>query len=82
MFVHFFQNVEKFLADAEFGAIYVSFGSNLKANSMSAGKMQHFLDAFKKIPQKVIWKYENATFHENRTVFAHNWFPQLDILCK
>lgn len=76
-----FQEVEKFLSDAKHGAIYVSFGSNLKASTMSEKKLQEFLTTFKRLPYKVIWKHENATFSQEN-LYTANWFPQLDILCK
>lgn len=82
--LNIFQKIKKFLADAEHGAIYVSFGSNLKANTMTPEKLQEFLKAFKKIPQKVIWKFENATLPEGYDdyVYTDTWMPQLDILCE
>ncbi|XP_045783991.1 UDP-glucosyltransferase 2-like [Maniola jurtina] len=76
------KNIEKFIASAKDGVIYVSFGSNLKASTMSSNKLQQFLDAFKKIPQKILWKMENSTLTAgNDNVLANAWFPQLDILC-
>ncbi|KOB75918.1 Glucosyl/glucuronosyl transferase [Operophtera brumata] len=73
-------DLEKFLSDATHGAVYVSFGSNLKANTMSEHKLQQFLTAFKRLPYKFIWKYENATFTDDK-IYTGSWFPQLDILC-
>ncbi|CAG4908050.1 unnamed protein product [Colias eurytheme] len=76
------QDLEKFLTSAKNGVIYVSFGSNLKASTMSAQKMQQFLDAFKRIPQKVLWKLENITLNEDyENILTRPWFPQRDILC-
>ncbi|XP_034840406.1 UDP-glycosyltransferase UGT5-like [Maniola hyperantus] len=76
------ENIEKFIASAKHGVIYVSFGTNLKASSMSSNKLQQFLVAFNKIPQKVLWKMENSTLTAgNDNVLANAWFPQLDILC-
>ncbi|CAH2236248.1 jg27330 [Pararge aegeria aegeria] len=77
------KDIEKFIDSANHGVIYVSFGSNLKMSTMSSKKLQQFLDAFKKIPQKVLWKIENSTLIAgNENVFGSNWFPQLDVLCK
>lgn len=78
-----FQSIKKFLSTAEHGVVYVSFGSNLKASTMSKHKFDQFLDAFSRIPQKVLWKLENTTLppgHDH--IFLHEWFPQLDILCE
>ncbi|KAM3963422.1 UDP-glycosyltransferase UGT5-like [Aphomia sociella] len=76
------KDVEEFLADAEHGAIYFSFGSNLKSSTMSEKMLQQILEVFKRIPQKILWKWENDKFpdgHDN--VYTKTWFPQLDVLC-
>ncbi|XP_023941744.2 UDP-glucosyltransferase 2 [Bicyclus anynana] len=76
------KDIEKFINSATHGVVYVSFGSNLKASTMSSQKLQHFMDAFRKIPQKVLWKMENSSLTAgNDNVLADDWFPQLDILC-
>ncbi|XP_063821561.1 UDP-glycosyltransferase UGT5-like [Ostrinia nubilalis] len=76
------KDIEDFLATAEHGAIYISFGSNLRLSTMSPHKMDQFLGALKRIPQKVLWKWENDTFpagHDN--ILAKKWFSQVDVLC-
>ncbi|OWR42090.1 UDP-glycosyltransferase UGT42A2 precursor [Danaus plexippus plexippus] len=76
------RDIEKFLSSAKHGAIYVSFGSNLKSSLMSEKRRQAFLDAFKKIPQKILWKLENGTLPDgNDNILTSSWFPQLDVLC-
>ncbi|XP_013190013.1 UDP-glycosyltransferase UGT5 [Amyelois transitella] len=77
------KDIEDFLSTAEQGAIYFSFGSNLQLSTMSPQKMQKFLEAFKSVPQKVLWKWENDTFpagYEGK-IYPRKWFPQLDVLC-
>ncbi|XP_045445802.1 UDP-glycosyltransferase UGT5-like [Melitaea cinxia] len=74
--------LEKFLSSATLGVVYVSFGSLLRANTMSKNKIEQFLLAFKKIPQKVLWKVDNVTLPiDDDKILISNWFPQLDILC-
>ncbi|KAJ0180347.1 hypothetical protein K1T71_003751 [Dendrolimus kikuchii] len=77
------QEMEQFLSDAHHGAIYFSFGSNLKPHTMSKRKLQEFLDAFTALPYKVIWKTENATLPDvyKDKIYVGKWFSQLDILC-
>ncbi|CAH2086762.1 unnamed protein product [Euphydryas editha] len=76
------EKIEKFMSSAKHGVVYVSFGSYLRANTMSKNKMEQFLLAFKKIPQKVLWKVDNVTFPiDDDKILTSNWFPQLDILC-
>ncbi|XP_041976980.1 UDP-glycosyltransferase UGT5-like [Aricia agestis] len=76
------KEIENFLSNAKDGAIYVSFGSNLNANTMSRDKMQQFLQAFEKIPQKVLWKLDNVTLPMGSgKIYTNKWFSQLDVLC-
>nr|QBK47177.1 UDP-glycosyltransferase UGT45C1 [Chilo suppressalis] len=76
------QDVEDFLSKAEHGTIYVSLGTNLNSSLMSPRRLKNFLATFKKIPQKVPFKWENNTFPEgNDNVLTRKWFPQLDVLC-
>ncbi|XP_050666218.1 UDP-glycosyltransferase UGT5-like isoform X2 [Leptidea sinapis] len=77
------KNIEDFLSSAEHGAIFFSFGSNLNADTMSPYKKQQFLDAFNKLPYKIIWKIENITLPagNNNKILTSPWLPQRDILC-
>ncbi|CAH3892843.1 unnamed protein product [Pieris brassicae] len=74
------KDIDTFLSSAPHGAIYVSFGSNLNASTLSTKKMKAFLDAFKKIPQKVLWKIESPNI-TSENVYTRPWFPQRDVLC-
>lgn len=78
----FWQDLEKFLSDAEHGAIYVSFGSILELEMMSKYKLQQFLDAFNRIPYKIIWKMNITLPAGSDKFYVSSWMPQLDILCK
>ncbi|XP_052750324.1 UDP-glycosyltransferase UGT5-like [Galleria mellonella] len=76
------KDLEEFLSNAEHGVIYFSFGSNLKVSTMSEQKLQQFLQAFKRIPQKILWKWEDNRFPKGYdNVYTRKWFPQLDVLC-
>ncbi|XP_047988011.1 UDP-glycosyltransferase UGT4-like [Leguminivora glycinivorella] len=76
------KDIEEFLASAEHGVIYISFGSLLRSHSMSDHKRMQFVKAFGRIPQKVIWKWGNESFPEKSDkLLVGSWFPQLDILC-
>jgi hypothetical protein len=80
---YYFQNIEEFLSDAKEGAIYVSFGSNLKLSTLSPHMLQSFLEAFKAIPQKVLMKWELDEYPVgNDNILFQKWLPQLDILCE
>ncbi|GBP76404.1 UDP-glucuronosyltransferase 2B18 [Eumeta japonica] len=74
--------IERFVNEAEHGVIYVSFGSNLQPHTMTIEKMKIFLDAFMKIPQKIIWKMSNEVIAVDKSkILIKKWLPQLDILC-
>ncbi|KAJ8972839.1 hypothetical protein NQ314_000003 [Rhamnusium bicolor] len=41
-----------------------------------------FLKAFSRLPQRVLWKWENETMEgKPDNVMIQKWMPQLDILC-
>ena len=50
--------LKEFLDDAKDGVIYVSFGSVVKAKYMDEDKRKAFLNVFRKLKQKVLWKWE------------------------
>lgn len=41
-----------------------------------------FKNVFRKIPQRVLWKYEGEMEDKPTNVMTDNWFPQRDVLCK
>lgn len=75
------EDIQRFLDEAENGVIYMSFGSFLKCSMMSPEKYKTISDAFRKIKQRVIWKYENETaINLPPNVMIMSWLPQSDIL--
>ena len=53
-------DLQEFMDSATDGAILVSFGSSLKADQMPEEKVQVFMDTFKQLGMKVIWKWDVA----------------------
>lgn len=39
-----------------------------------------FVEAFKRLPQKVVWKYEGTDLELPPNVIARKWLPQQDML--
>ncbi|XP_021912896.1 uncharacterized protein LOC110826504 [Zootermopsis nevadensis] len=75
------QDVETYLDEAPDGAIYFSFGSNLKSSEMPESTRQAFVDAFSNIKQRILWKWDTDTMLEKpKNVKLGKWFPQSDIL--
>lgn len=69
--------------EAKDGAIYFSFGTNVKGKDMPKEKVAIFLNVFKKLKQRVIWKWEDDKLADKpANVLISNWLPQNDILGK
>ncbi|KAK2141700.1 hypothetical protein LSH36_1055g00085 [Paralvinella palmiformis] len=73
-------DIAAFVDGAEHGVVLVSFGSYLRR--LPTGLTDKFCDAFKRIPQKVIWKQDNATLSgvDPDKVLMRSWLPQNDLL--
>lgn len=78
-----FQDLQKYLDDAEHGVIYFSLGSNLKSSQMPKDKLIAITKTFAKLPQKILWKYEDENLPgKPDNLKIGKWFPQNDILGK
>lgn len=66
------------------GVILMSMGSLLKGSSVPENTKENFLAAFRKIRQKVIFKYEDeeGLYDKPDNVKILNWVPQKELLCK
>lgn len=75
--------LQKYLDSAKDGAIYVSWGSMIRTDTLPLEKRNNLLKAFASFKQKVLWKWENKTLpNKPKNVLIRNWMPQRDILCK
>ncbi|XP_055839618.1 UDP-glycosyltransferase UGT5-like [Episyrphus balteatus] len=75
------KDIQQFLDSAEHGVIVFSWGSMVRAESLSPIKLNALLSAFKRLKQKVIWKWENETLpNQPKNVLISKWLPQKDIL--
>lgn len=76
-----FQKLKTLIDGATDGIIYFSFGSNLKMSDLPERHVRMFVESFRKIPQKVLWKWENGTIdNAPDNVYLSSWFPQQYIL--
>lgn len=67
-------------ASAE-GVIYFSFGSCIRSIDMPEDKLAAFIETFRSLKQKVLWKFENDTMTNlPPNVMIRKWLPQSDIL--
>jgi hypothetical protein len=77
------QDIKKFIDDAPDGVIFFSMGSNLQSSDMPEAKRQAFLEAFSKLKQRVLWKWETDSLPgQPKNVMLGKWLKQSDILGK
>lgn len=63
------------------GVIYFSFGSCIRSIDMPEDKLNAFIETFRSLKQKVLWKFENETIKDlPPNVMIRKWLPQNDIL--
>nr|XP_027223444.1 UDP-glucuronosyltransferase 2C1-like [Penaeus vannamei] len=62
------------------GVVYFSLGSVAQGQSMPTKYRDMFVEAFKQLKQRVIWKYEVALEGVSDNVLMRKWLPQQDIL--
>lgn len=77
------QDLEDFVSGAgDFGFIYVSMGSSVKAANMPENLRQLLVNTFAKLPYRVLWKYESSINQNDlpSNVKISRWLPQQDIL--
>ncbi|XP_047108291.1 UDP-glycosyltransferase UGT5-like [Schistocerca piceifrons] len=75
------KDIQEFMDGAEHGVVYFSLGSNVKSNSLPWEKIQAFLDAFRELPQRVLWKWENDSLPgQPDNVMINKWLPQQGVL--
>ena len=55
-------------------------GSLLQLETMPELKRIAFLEAFSKLPQRVIWKWNGNLSGKTDKIFISKWMPQRDIL--
>ncbi|CAL4168509.1 unnamed protein product, partial [Meganyctiphanes norvegica] len=71
-----------FVEGAVHGIIYFSLGSYAKSSDIPKTQMAMLLEAFGRLPQRVIWKFEGDDHIANlpTNAITRKWLPQQDIL--
>lgn len=73
--------IQRFLDDAENGAVLFSLGSIAKTSHLPTEKRQAFLRVFAGLKQRVLWKWEEPDLPGRPdNVMIDKWLPQEDIL--
>ncbi|XP_031341427.1 UDP-glucuronosyltransferase 1-9-like isoform X3 [Photinus pyralis] len=75
-------HIDKWINESKHGVIYFSLGSMIKGHTFPDDKKQMFINAFGRLPQRVLWKWENETMPgKTDNIMIEKWMPQFDILC-
>ncbi|ERL84451.1 hypothetical protein D910_01883, partial [Dendroctonus ponderosae] len=74
------KDLEDYMNSASDGVIYFSMGSIIKAKELPEERKQAFLNVFRTLKQKVIWKFEDESLEVPPNVLVKKWCPQQDIL--
>ncbi|CAH1389492.1 unnamed protein product [Nezara viridula] len=77
------KRIQTFMDDALNGVIYLSLGSNLNVSDpANRNLVEAFMKVFEEIPQKVLMKWEAATYEGKlpKNVHLEKWYPQQDVL--
>lgn len=73
--------LESFVSEATHGVVYVSLGSLLQVSQLPKSTVDAFVDAFRRIKYRVIWKAD-VKIEVPENVLIDKWFPQTDIIGK
>ncbi|KAK7873059.1 hypothetical protein R5R35_000343 [Gryllus longicercus] len=74
-------DLQTWIEGAEHGVIYFSLGTNILCKDLPAEKLQAILRALARLPQRVLWKFENDELPGRPpNVRVAKWLPQQDIL--
>ena len=75
------KDIQEFLDSATDGAILFSMGSIVKGTQWTEEYREAFIRSFRKLKQKVLWKYEADILpNKPKNVMISPWIPQRDIL--
>jgi hypothetical protein len=74
------QDLQTYLDASTEGVILFSLGSNLESKSLAPKERDAILNAFTKIKQNVIWKFEAELSNIPKNVKILKWLPQQDLL--
>ncbi|XP_022129616.2 UDP-glycosyltransferase UGT5 isoform X1 [Pieris rapae] len=75
------QDLQKYLDDAVHGVVYINFGSNVQSTDLEGEKRQAFINVFKRLKQRIIFKWEEDTLEgKPDNVMIRKWLPQKEIL--
>ena len=67
-------DLQHLLDNAVNGVIYVSWGSIINSQGVSLGMKQEIVEAFKMLPQTILWKWQNDSLTASvKNVHIRSW---------
>ena len=76
----FTKELDEFLS-GDTPVVYMSLGSIARSSVMPAEYKKIIVQAFSKLPYKVLWKYEDDSLGEiPENIMIRKWMPQQDVL--
>nr|prf ecdysteroid UDP-glucosyltransferase [Spodoptera littoralis nucleopolyhedrovirus] len=76
-------DLAEFLENSTMGVVYVSLGSSVRASDMDSNMLNVFVETFRSIPYRVLWKVDKSDkIFDNipSNVLIQRWFPQRRVL--
>lgn len=74
-------DLKNFVETAKNGVIYMSFGSNVRSKDLDFKVQNIFLNTFRNLDYKFIWKFEDENIQNKPSnVLISKWLPQSDLL--
>ncbi|XP_029720092.2 UDP-glycosyltransferase UGT5-like isoform X1 [Aedes albopictus] len=75
-------DIQKVLDHSPEGVIVISWGSVLRASTLPQKKRDAILNALRRLPMKVLWKWEDESPKGlPKNVIVRKWLPQRDVIC-
>ncbi|XP_028133814.1 UDP-glucosyltransferase 2 [Diabrotica virgifera virgifera] len=74
------QDIKSFLDSAAEGVIYFSLGTNVRSSNIQQDILNKFLNVFKRLPYKILWKLDADIPDIPANIKIFKWVPQQDVL--
>ncbi|CAH1402299.1 unnamed protein product [Nezara viridula] len=75
------KDLKDIIEESNSAVIYLSFGSHVSGGDVSAKILKALLEAFEKLDQRVLMKWENVNIaNKPKNVEIRKWFPQPSVL--
>lgn len=76
----FIKDLQDILDSSTQGVILLTFGTRLLVSTIPEEKLNIMMNAFAKIPQTVLMKYESELHNAPKNLIVRSWLPQRDVL--